>query len=298
MKFTAIATTLFLASASAFAPASQPSTTTKMGMLQNQAFGSQAPPPVPLGGAPPAGGFEMFSPDIPMKRIEGGGTVRTWDIPPETERLQYVLETNGRPLKAKVELWEGPVRLLHSMDVNLEDGSQTPYKGMLAFPKGQKALKISTTGSQEFPCTFGAEVPSFDRTKQLMAFQNDVWDSNPKHTMQGNVNEGGLGAVKAFPISDNIESVQIMWWSKDTGKRSCKSKIEVLQGPNSIRQVFDLHCEGSTQPYHAIIETPGTGWTIRMWSKNPMEYPHEIVVEPHTVSDNGALSGGDSLWWE
>jgi len=194
--------------------------------------------------------------------------------------------------------WEGPVRLLHSMDVNLEDGSQTPYKGMLAFPKGQKALKISTTGSQEFPCTFGAEVPSFDRTKQLMAFQNDVWDSNPKHTMQGNVNEGGLGAVKAFPISDNIESVQIMWWSKDTGKRSCKSKIEVLQGPNSIRQVFDLHCEGSTQPYHAIIETPGTGWTIRMWSKNPMEYPHEIVVEPHTVSDNGALSGGDSLWWE
>ena len=47
----------------------------------------------------------MFSPDIPMKRIEGGGTVRTWDIPLETERLQYVLETNGRPLKAKVELY-------------------------------------------------------------------------------------------------------------------------------------------------------------------------------------------------
>ena len=64
---------------------------------------------------------------------------------------------------------------MHSMDVNLEDGSQTPFKGMLAFPKGQKALKISTTGSQEFPCTFGAEVPSFDRTKQLIAFQDDVY---------------------------------------------------------------------------------------------------------------------------
>jgi hypothetical protein len=47
----------------------------------------------------------MFSADIPMKRIEGGGTVRTWDIPIDTERLQYVLETNGRPLKAKVELY-------------------------------------------------------------------------------------------------------------------------------------------------------------------------------------------------
>jgi hypothetical protein len=53
---------------------------------------------------PAAGPVEFFPLDIPMKRIEGGGTVRTWDIPPETERLQYVVETNGRPLKAKVEL--------------------------------------------------------------------------------------------------------------------------------------------------------------------------------------------------
>jgi hypothetical protein len=52
----------------------------------------------------PTGAMEFFPLDIPMKRIEGGGTVRTWDIPPETERLQYVVETNGRPLKAKVEL--------------------------------------------------------------------------------------------------------------------------------------------------------------------------------------------------
>lgn len=295
MQFTALATSMLLASASAFAPASKPAATTSLSV--GQQYGG--PPAAPLSGGPPGGSrpFEMFSPDIPMKRIEGGGTVRTWDIPSETERLQYVLETNGRPLKAKVELWEGPIRLLHSMDVNLEDGSQTPYKGMLAFPKGQKSLKISTTGSQEFPCTFGAEVPSFDRTKQLMAFQNDVWESNPKHTMQGTVSEGGLGAVKAFPINDNIESVQIMFWSKDTGKRAAKSKIEVLQGPNSIRQVFDMHCEGSVQPYHAIIETPGTGWTIRMWSKAPLEYPHEIVVEPHTVTDGG-MSGDERLWWE
>jgi hypothetical protein len=57
--------------------------------------------PPALGGP---GNLEFFPLDIPMKRIEGGGTVRTWDIPPETERLQYVVETNGRPLKAKVEL--------------------------------------------------------------------------------------------------------------------------------------------------------------------------------------------------
>ena len=60
-------------------------------------------PPAQIGGGGGPGG-DFFPLDIPMKRIEGGGTVRTWDIPPETERLQYVVETNGRPLKAKVEL--------------------------------------------------------------------------------------------------------------------------------------------------------------------------------------------------
>ena len=39
-----------------------------------------------------------------MRKMQGGGTVRTWDIPPEAERLSYYIRTNGRPLKALVEL--------------------------------------------------------------------------------------------------------------------------------------------------------------------------------------------------
>jgi hypothetical protein len=105
MKFTAIATSMLVASASAFAPVSK-SSSASTALNVGQQYGNMGPPSAPMvGGSAPSGGFEMFSPDIPMKRIEGGGTVRTWDIPPETERLQYVLETNGRPLKAKVELY-------------------------------------------------------------------------------------------------------------------------------------------------------------------------------------------------
>jgi hypothetical protein len=79
-------------------------TTTKTSLKQSSynPMGQQSYQMPPAPGGPPMG--EFFPLDIPMKRIEGGGTVRTWDIPPETERLQYVVETNGRPLKAKVEL--------------------------------------------------------------------------------------------------------------------------------------------------------------------------------------------------
>jgi len=49
--------------------------------------------------------MDMFdTSQLPMRKMEGGGTVRTWDIPPECERLMYTIATNGRPLKAKVEL--------------------------------------------------------------------------------------------------------------------------------------------------------------------------------------------------
>lgn len=48
--------------------------------------------------------FTQFPTDIPMRKMQGGGTVRTWDIPPEAERLSYYIRTNGRPLKALVEL--------------------------------------------------------------------------------------------------------------------------------------------------------------------------------------------------
>jgi hypothetical protein len=84
---------------SGFAPiAGQTSSTTALKSSYAPGEASWQMPPA----AGPSGDF--FPLDIPMKRIEGGGTVRTWDIPPETERLQYVVETNGRPLKAKVEL--------------------------------------------------------------------------------------------------------------------------------------------------------------------------------------------------
>lgn len=47
---------------------------------------------------------EMFPTNIPIRKMQGGGTVRTWDIPADAERLMYYVRTGGRPLKALVEL--------------------------------------------------------------------------------------------------------------------------------------------------------------------------------------------------
>jgi hypothetical protein len=44
-------------------------------------------------------------------RIEGGKTLKTFKMPDYAERVQYIIQSpNGRPVKAKVELWIGPIR--------------------------------------------------------------------------------------------------------------------------------------------------------------------------------------------
>jgi len=281
MKFCAFLVSAMMASASAFAPSSKAPTTTAL----NQAIDYNPS----LGGATSSDPVDqtlmsMFPTDIPMRKMQGGGTVRTWDIPPDAERLSYYIRTNGRPLKALVELWVGPIRRIHSVNIESEDGDATPYRAMLKFKPGTKTLKISTTGSHEFPLEFGAEVPNANRMKETWAATQKVFDTSPKTTVQGGSTEGGGGSIRYFNIPDDVETTQIVLWSRDIGKRTVKAKIEVLSGPNSVRQLYELHCGGSTQPYHAVIPTPGPDSTIRIIATNYMEFPFHAVVTPYEVT--------------
>jgi len=283
------ATALMATSASAFAPTSG-SVTTSTALKQSINYAG-GPPGAPQAQASPVYDatddtlMNMFPTDIPMRKMQGGGTVRTWDIPPEAERLSYYIRTNGRPLKAMVELWVGPIRRIHSVNIESEDGDESPYRAMLKFKPGTKTLKISTTtGSKEFPLEFLVPKSPLrpDDGRNLVGHAKSVWFIRPpKVTVQGGSTEGGGGSVRYFTIPDHVDSSQVVLWSRDIGKRTVKCKIEVLQGPNSVRQLYDLHCGGSTQPYHAIIPTPGPGWTIRIIATNYMEFPFEAVVTPY-----------------
>lgn len=289
MKYCAFLCAAMMASASAFAPTSKiqvPTlTTTESTTSLNQAIDYNPS----LGGHMSSDPVDrtlmgMFPTDIPMRKMQGGGTVRTWDIPHDAERLSYYIRTNGRPLKALVELWVGPIRRIHQVDIECEDGDMTPFRAMLKFKPGTKTLKISTTGSHEFPIEFGAEVPNAQRMEETWAATQKVFDTSPKTTVQGGSTEGGGGSVRYFNIPDDVETTQMVLWSRDLGKRTVKAQIEVLQGPNSVRQLYTLHCGGSTQPYHCIIPTPGPGWTIRIIATNYMEFPFSAVVTPYELS--------------
>jgi hypothetical protein len=237
--------------------------------------------------------LEMFTEPIKLQRMEGGGSIRTFKMPPNCQCAQMIFTTDGRPLKIKGNMWLGPLRSVHEIEIDSEDGRATPYRSTIKFkPNTQPTFRIQTTGSAEFPVYVGVSVPTKERSKEIDDLAEFLFDNVERTKIQGgqiyNAKGGPLGkatggAVKIFNIPYDIESVSVMVWSRDVGKKSFKVKLEMLQGPNNSKQTYDLQCGGGSQPYHTIIQNPGDGsWSIRMYNKKFVEDGlFEVVVVPN-----------------
>uniref|UniRef100_A0A7S2CBZ2 Uncharacterized protein n=1 Tax=Octactis speculum TaxID=3111310 RepID=A0A7S2CBZ2_9STRA len=230
---------------------------------------------------------ELWTPDQKADiRIEGGQSLKTFQMPAHAERVQYVITSpSGRPVKARAELWIGPIRCVHELIYDCMDGLHFPLRATMQFKKLSPVLKIgSADDSYEFPLECGVFVPSPDDSKKIGEMTKDMFYTAPmKDRVQGGstIDKKG-GAIRSFYIDPSWEKTQIMVWSKDVGKKSFKTNIEILQGPNNAKQHLNLRCGGSTQPYHAVIDTPGSGWMIRCNSKKFLEDGlFEIAVAPY-----------------
>jgi hypothetical protein len=253
-----------------------------------------------------ASGLEMFPVDPTFRRIEGEKSLVTYQMPPDAERAQYILKTDGRPLKAKVELWLGPIRRIHYMEIDNQDGNLAPFHATIKYKKDARpTLKISSNANLEFPLFAAVSVPTKERNDELNDISNKVWTTAPiKHKIQGGRVEGGGGAVRTVPVETHVQSVQVMFWSKDVGKKSFKARIELLQGPNNYKQLYNVQCGGGTQPYHCIFQTPGEGWTIRIYNKKFVEDGlFEFAIVPYATTEKRApemdaapVMGGGG-WW-
>lgn len=226
-----------------------------------------------------------FPANLPLQQIQGGGSRLTYKMPQGADRAQIYIASHGRPLKARVELWLGPIRRVHFIDISCMNGAESPYRGCIKFKNtdsaGPQTLEISTSEDQAFPALVGVDIMTPDRSKERDAVFADIWKGATKLYSQGDK------TVRSIPISDHVKSVQLLVWSKDVGKKSFKAAVEFLQGPNCKRQYYEVQCGGGTQPYHAVFETPGSGWTVR-WTntKTLHDGSHEFAIVPYELEDD------------
>jgi hypothetical protein len=87
-----------------------------------------------------------------------------------------------------------------------------------------------------------------------------------------------------------VDKVQVLMMATDG--RNVKVQIELLQGPNNIKQTVEFYASNAYKtPFYMILDTPGGGHQIRIKNKYPVEFPLAAYVEPLMPAGGLAVGG-------
>eukprot|EP00545_Synedropsis_sp_CCMP1620_P011321 CAMPEP_0119031208 /NCGR_PEP_ID=MMETSP1176-20130426/41426_1 /TAXON_ID=265551 /ORGANISM="Synedropsis recta cf, Strain CCMP1620" /LENGTH=683 /DNA_ID=CAMNT_0006987599 /DNA_START=40 /DNA_END=2092 /DNA_ORIENTATION=+ len=202
-----------------------------------------------------------------------GGSLRTWSFP-SVERVQVLLKTEGRPLQANIDLWQGPDNTPQKMAIYIEDGDLRPFSAVIETPRGNNAVAVRNTGAIEFPLAACVEADVKDGSTGLVDVTKRLSQATVPHTIQG-------GAIKTYSYAHTVASVQLLLRSDG---RPLNARIELMQGPNNNKQVIEVYTEdGNERPFFVVIETPG----IR--NTGAIEFPLAACVEADTGKGSAGL---------
>jgi len=91
-----------------------------------------------------------FIPKADPKLLQGGA-VYTKSFSGGVKSVQIMLESNGRPLNAKIELLQGPNNGKQIMEIYSDNGTLRPFYAIVDTPGTGNVVKIVNTGTIEFP---------------------------------------------------------------------------------------------------------------------------------------------------
>lgn len=204
-----------------------------------------------------------------------GGSLRTWSFK-AVEQVQVELSSEGRPIDADIELWQGPDYTPVKMRVYVENGDVVPFSAVFQTSISPHTVAVRNLGQIVFP--FEARV-SPDRV-----VQPSTECLNALSTIQGE-------AIRTFPVHPSVESVQILL---QTDGRPLNARIELLSGPNSNKQVIELYTDDAyDRPFFCILKTAdGYGSNVRIINTGPIEFPIIASVVPNAMGYGGGYSGG------
>lgn len=221
-----------------------------------------------------------------------GASLKTWDFNSEhLDAVQVLLKTEGRPLKADIELWQGE-NAPQKISVYSENGETRPLSAFVATPyQGHTAVAVKNSGEGEFPMKACVEADLHQNGNylagngpangnQLAKYTlQQLWKNAKPKTVQGD------GATYVVPLESNIQRVQILITSE---KNPINARIEILEGPNNVKQVMEISTEdGKARPFFCVLDLPDPVLTnvMRVVNTGPFEFPIECRIEPFKVED-------------
>jgi hypothetical protein len=210
-----------------------------------------------------------------------GGSLRTWSYSnPTVKRVFVSMKTDGRPLDADVEIWQGPDNTPYKMKIYVEDGAKRTFSAYIDTPRSPTTIAIKNIGHMEFPLLATVRAEKEVGGAGLIAANG----------IKGDVIQGG--ALRTYPFEPNVDSVAVLI---KTDGRPLNARIELLQGPNANKQVLEVYTEnGLERPFTVLVQTPGGGNLVRVVNTAPLEFPMYANVAPYEMS-SAKLYASDGL---
>lgn len=252
-----------------------------------------------------------------------GGSRGTWTSAHsyDHDQVQVTMATDGRPLTADVEVYQGPDNTPQKMRVFSEDGRLRPFTTMIQTPAGAAAnsnvasalanispfglrnnlavaggggggashsISIRNTGPMEFPIMAGVEGKGQTSDEERAASMTD-YSGRSMGSFLNRKEEIHGGHLRTYPFDPSVASVEVKIQSQGL---PIMAVVELWQGPGDVKTVAQVYCDdGQAKPFSAIIETPGNGNTIAIRNVGPTAYPIAAALQIYNV-DNSAYSYG------
>jgi hypothetical protein len=200
---------------------------------------------------------------VPAVEVQGE-SLRTWSYEdPYIEQVQVDLSTVGRPLNATIEVWNGAGNTPIKARVYSEDGEIRPISALLETPRGPSTVAVRNTAQVTFP---------------MNAQVDDQYVMQPSMEHQNIAEEIQGAALRTYPLEASVEAVEIIL---GTDGRPLNARIEILQGPHSIKQAIDLYSEdGLDRPFFCTLATPWSGNIVKITNTGPVEFPLTASIVP------------------
>lgn len=217
----------------------------------------------------------------PIQRIEGE-TRHAFGFSDSSRDVVQVamVSPSARPITSEVNLWLGPNYTPYQLKCHSENGKEFPIQCLVGTKKKAVNVEVKNVGPYTHPlnaaCSYAiaplAEVP------KAIQFEECTY-------IEG-------GAVRMQPFPAEVDQLQVLL--KTDGKQ-LKAKIELLNGPNNVKQEYEVYASnGDATSMFIVFETPGPGNAIRVKNLASLEYPLDMYVR---ASQTGELVPADMAKW-
>ena len=110
---------------------------------------------------PSARSLSDFARTAPRVKVQGDGALKTFSFGPDVQEVLVELESEGMPVDAVVEIWQGPNNVQQVAEIYSQDGYHRPYSTVIDTSGyhygGTTTIAVKNVGPMAFPLTVRVE---------------------------------------------------------------------------------------------------------------------------------------------